>query len=77
MEKEKQIQKESLNALSKYLEQVKDPLEQFSAYLHWGARIKYLIELQICWEFQGFKDKLSWDKIFDLSLELTKKNLKT
>lgn len=49
----------------------KDPIEQLGQYLTWAVGTKYLIELRICWELQGFDDE-SWFEIVRLSLKLTK-----
>jgi hypothetical protein len=72
MRTEKQIQLEILNIIGKTLNKIKDDSERFATYIHWVTRAKYLIELKICYEYQGFKTKYSWDKCFDLSLQLAK-----
>lgn len=54
-------------SINEYLKCVGDPVEQFSAYLHLIVRSRYLIELAVCWQLQGFSSKHTWEKAVGLS----------
>jgi len=75
-ELEKEIEeiyiKDTFKQIKNLLDIIKDPLEQLSSYIAWIVRIKYLIELKICWELQGFDSYFSWKKIHNISYDLTK-----
>jgi hypothetical protein len=58
----------------KLLKSIEDNIEQFSQHLTWIVRGNYLTELRICWDLQGFDDDVSWMKLVDISLSLTKQH---
>jgi len=72
MKIETYYQKETIRQIKKLLESIEDDVERLSQYLSWIARAKYLIELKICWDLQGFDDYISWIKLMNISLSLTK-----
>lgn len=65
-------QKITTKQINKLLSSIDDPINQFSQYLTWIVRGKYLTELRICWDLQGFDDDVSWMKLINISLSLTK-----
>jgi len=68
--------KEVTKQINKFLKSIEDPIEQFSHYLTWIVRAKYLTELRICWDLQDFDDDVSWMKLLDISMSLTKQDFK-
>lgn len=67
-------QREVGKQINKLLKSIEDDIEQFSQYLTWIVGAKYLTELRICWDLQGFDDDVSWMKLVNMSLSLTKQD---
>ena len=60
-----------LKQISRMARIIKDDVKQLSFFCHWAVRAKYLIELYICWQLQGFKYDSNIDKkLLPLSQEL-------
>lgn len=68
----RQIEKNIRRIIQRHLESTEDYVEQFSEYLTWGVQIKYLTELRVGWELQGFKDEQSPYKLLEISWKLAK-----
>lgn len=70
-----QSQKNITTIITDYLKQASDPIKQMQQYLHWVTRVKYLIELHICWKMQGFRG-YPFDNLLPISLQLAKQEWK-
>ena len=68
-------QKSITDDIDNNLKQIDNPTLQIQKYLHWITRIKYLVELHICWKIQGFQG-YPFDDILPISLQLAKQEWK-
>lgn len=76
-EKQKKIIKDIslgiVKATRKYLDSIKDPLKQFSAFLYQGSYYPFIIELMIDYELQGFeKCQKHFEILSGIARKLTK-----